>query len=149
LTDERFSEEHFNDVNYKEESINESFKRNKKDEDFFKESFENIKENEETVKKDFWKKLKKFTGKIPFTKEAVAMYYCSLDSKTPLWAKAIALGALAYFISPVDAIPDAFVALGLVDDAAIIAAALKAISDNVSDEHHKKAEDFFNGENNK
>lgn len=132
LSDERFSGEHFHDDMEKEESINESFKSNEK--------------NEEIVKKDFWKKIKKFTGKIPFTKEAVAMYYCSLDSKTPLWAKGIALGALAYFISPADAIPDAIVALGFVDDAAIITAALKAISDNVTDEHHKKAEDFFNSE---
>ncbi|MGM0877525.1 MAG: YkvA family protein [Bacillota bacterium] len=146
MSDERFSGEHFHNDQEKEESVNESFKSNEKNEEFLKESFENMKENEETVIKDFWKKIKKFTGKIPFTKEAVAMYYCSLDSKTPLWAKGIALGALAYFISPADAIPDAIVALGFVDDAAIITAALKAISDNVTDEHHKKAEDFFTSE---
>lgn len=74
------------------------------------------------------------------------MYYCALDSKTPLWAKGIAFGALAYFISPVDTIPDSIVGLGFLDDAAIITVAFKAISDNVTDEHHEKAVNFFNGE---
>ncbi|TCZ77065.1 DUF1232 domain-containing protein [Paenibacillus albiflavus] len=104
------------------------------------------KENEELVTKKFWAKTKKFAGKIPFTKDAIAMYYCAVDAKTPLWAKGIAFGALAYFISPLDAIPDAIIGLGFTDDAAVIAAGFKAISDQVRDEHRDKAEKFFNGD---
>lgn len=107
------------------------------------------KENEEMVTKNFWAKTKKFAGKIPFTKDAIAMYYCALDAKTPLWAKGIAFGALAYFISPIDAIPDALIGLGFTDDAAVIAAGIKAISAQVTDEHRDKAETFFNGDNEK
>ncbi|GGH12092.1 YkvA family protein [Paenibacillus segetis] len=107
------------------------------------------KENEEIVTKNFWAKTKKFAGKIPFTKDAIAMYYCALDAKTPLWAKGIAFGALAYFISPIDAIPDALIGLGFTDDAAVIAAGIKAISAQVTDEHRDKAETFFNGDNEK
>lgn len=77
------------------------------------ESFEYDKKNEELVKKSFWSKTRKAAGKIPFTREAIAMYYCAMDAKTPLWAKGIAFGALAYFISPIDAIPDALIGLGL------------------------------------
>ncbi len=99
--------------------------------------------NEQLVKKNFWRKTKKFAGKIPFTKDAVAMYYCALDAKTPLWAKGIAFGALAYFISPLDTIPDALLRLGLTDDAAIIAAAVRAIAGQVTDEHRQKSEEFF------
>lgn len=99
--------------------------------------------NEQLVKNNFWRKTKKFAGKIPFTKDAVAMYYCALDAKTPLWAKGIAFGALAYFISPLDTIPDALLGLGLTDDAAIIAAAVRAIAGQVTDEHRQKSEEFF------
>ncbi|OPA73304.1 hypothetical protein BVG16_29305 [Paenibacillus selenitireducens] len=105
------------------------------------------KENEELVTKNFWTKTKKFAGKIPFTKDAIAMYYCAVDAQTPLWAKGIAFGALAYFISPLDAIPDALIGLGFTDDAAVIVAGIKAISGQITDEHRGKAETFLNGDN--
>lgn len=107
------------------------------------EKFEYDRKNEELVKKSFWSKTKKFAGKIPFTREAIAMYYCAMDAKTPLWAKGIAFGALAYFISPIDAIPDALIGLGFTDDAAVIAAGIKAIAGQVKEEHKQKAEEFF------
>lgn len=110
------------------------------------ENFKYNKQNEELVKKSFWSKTKKFAGKIPFTKDAVAMYYCAVDAKTPLWAKGIAFGALAYFISPIDAIPDALIGLGFTDDAAIIAAGVRAIAGQVTDEHRQKSEAFFEQE---
>lgn len=74
------------------------------------------------------------------------MYYCAIDAKTPLWAKGIAFGALAYFIAPIDAIPDAFIGLGLTDDAAIIAAGVRAIAGQVTEEHREKSELFFDDE---
>ncbi|WNS45941.1 YkvA family protein [Paenibacillus sp. MMS20-IR301] len=107
------------------------------------ESFEYSRKNEQLVKKSFWSKTRKVAGKIPFTKDAVAMYYCAIDAKTPLWAKGIAFGALAYFISPVDAIPDALIGLGFTDDAAVIAAGIRAIAGQVKEEHREKAEEFF------
>lgn len=109
-------------------------------------NFKYSEKNEKLVKKSFWSKTKKFAGKIPFTKDAVAMYYCAIDAKTPMWAKGIAFGALAYFISPIDAIPDALIGLGLTDDAAIIAAGVRAIAGQVNDEHRQKSEAFFEEE---
>lgn len=110
------------------------------------DNFKYSKENEELVKNSFWTKMKKSAGKIPFTKDAIAMYYCAVDAKTPLWAKGIAFGALAYFVSPIDAIPDVIIGLGFTDDAALIAAGIRAISGQVTDEHRNKSEAFFNGE---
>ena len=37
---------------------------------------------------------------------ALKMYYAALDSDTSAGAKAAILGALGYFISPIDTIPD-------------------------------------------
>lgn len=45
---------------------------------------------------DFLKNAKRFIGIVPFTKNAVAMYFCMLDPKTPAYAKAIIASALTY-----------------------------------------------------
>ncbi|MFC4100892.1 YkvA family protein [Paenibacillus xanthanilyticus] len=98
---------------------------------------------EQYVRKGFFGKMKRFAGKVPFAKDAVAMYYTAIDSKTPLYAKGIAFSALAYFILPVDSVPDVLVGLGLTDDLAIVAAAVKALGSNVKAHHREKAEAFF------
>ncbi|MEZ2661363.1 YkvA family protein [Aneurinibacillus aneurinilyticus] len=77
-----------------------------------------VENEEEYVKKGFWAKVKETTAKVPFVLDAVSMYYCSIDQKTPLVAKGIALAALSYFILPIDAIPDVIPIAGFTDDAA-------------------------------
>src|SRR5258705_226554 len=57
---------------------------------------------EQRVSKDFWPKLKKSLASVPFAEEVVAAYYCAFDPATPLKVKGILLGALAYFIMPLD-----------------------------------------------
>ncbi len=44
---------------------------------------------------------------------------------------AIIIGALLYVISPIDLVPDVIPVLGLIDDVAILAAATKAIADEI------------------
>jgi uncharacterized membrane protein YkvA (DUF1232 family) len=92
---------------------------------------------------DFWTHLRRFTGKIPFAKDMVAMYLCSQDSKTPMWVKGTIVGALAYFVLPVDAIPDVIVGLGLTDDAGVVGTALTAVASHIKQEHHEQAEEMF------
>ena len=60
------------------------------------------------------------------------MYFCVLDPATPVWVKAIAAAALAYFILPLDAVPDLLPIVGLSDDASVLAAAFAAISTHVT-----------------
>ena len=51
-----------------------------------------------------------------------------LNDKDAAWApKVIAIGALLYVVSPIDAIPDIIPILGLTDDAAIIGTAVSAL----------------------
>lgn len=102
--------------------------------------------NEKYVKKGFWQKAKANVAKVPFVLDTVGMYYCLIDQKTPLWAKGVVAGALAYFISPVDAIPDVLVGIGYTDDAAIITGALTALGSNVTDEHKTQASQSMKGE---
>ena len=100
-------------------------------------------DDERMVEQGIWSKLRETLGKIPFTEEAVAAYYCAVDRATPLWVKAILMGALAYFIMPADVIPDFIAGLGYTDDAAVLVAALKAIRNHLRPEHRDKARKFL------
>lgn len=88
---------------------------------------------------DFWAKVKKFGSKVPFATDAVAMYYALLDPKTPTRHKAIVAGALIYWISPIDIVPDFIVGAGQLDDWMAIMRALAKVRKSVTDEHLRKA----------
>lgn len=100
----------------------------------------------ETFKKrTFWKKTKRLAGKLPFLPDVVAMYHSMMDPKTPAWAKVQIAGALLYFVSPLDLIPDPTPGVGYLDDAGVIITTLKIVHMHITDEHHAKARAFFDG----
>ncbi len=103
-------------------------------------------DDERIVEQGIWRKLRETVGRIPFTEDAVAAYYCAVDRATPLTVKAILMGALAYFVIPADVIPDFIAGLGYTDDAAVLIAALKAIRDHLRPEHRDKARKFLEKE---
>jgi len=73
------------------------------------------------------------------TEELLTAYYCAFDRKTPTSVKATLVGALAYFVLPIDAIPDFLPVLGFTDDAAFLAAAIKLVTDHIRSEHRDAA----------
>jgi uncharacterized membrane protein YkvA (DUF1232 family) len=86
-----------------------------------------------------WGKLRRVAGHIPFAEDALATYYCSLDRATPLRVRASIFGALVYFVTPIDALPDVLPALGFTDDAAVLAATLQLIAAYILPEHREAA----------
>jgi uncharacterized membrane protein YkvA (DUF1232 family) len=92
---------------------------------------------------DFFKKIRKIMGKVPFIKEAVMLYYVLKDTETPLWIKAKIAFVLGYFIFPFDAIPD-FLPIGYTDDATLILTTFATLSMHIKNKHIKQANDFFN-----
>lgn len=62
----------------------------------------------------------------------------SKDEDTPIWAKTTIMGALGYFISPLDAIPDITPFVGYSDDLGILVA---AVATHIKDEHVEKAKE--------
>lgn len=84
----------------------------------------------------FWDKLKHFAlaAGSNVVEKALWLYYAAQRPETPAWAKAVIFGALAYFISPLDAIPDAIPVLGYTDDMATLAAAVATVSMYITDE---------------
>jgi uncharacterized membrane protein YkvA (DUF1232 family) len=95
------------------------------------------------VEKGFLPKLKKVLRRVPFARSALALFYALKDANVPVAAKIIMAAALAYFISPVDAIPDFLVPLGFVDDAAVIAGAITAVSASLKPSHYGQAEEWL------
>ena len=88
-----------------------------------------------------WKKLKKVAQKAG--RKAVyyvlVLYYVARDPAVPSGLKFKILGALGYFILPLDFIPDAILGLGFTDDLAALAWALFKIKKFITPEIERKA----------
>ncbi|MFO1080979.1 MAG: YkvA family protein [Reyranellaceae bacterium] len=95
--------------------------------------------NEALVRGGFWGKARATLGKVPFSEEAVAAFYCATDRATPLAIRTTLFAALAYFVMPFDAIPDVFLGLGFTDDAAVLVAAFTAARTYIGDGHRSRA----------
>lgn len=91
----------------------------------------------------FWDKVKGFAKSAgeAVLESALKLYYSASDSDTPAWAKAVIYGALGYFISPIDAIPDITPIVGYADDLGVLAAALATTAAHIKDEHTQKSKD--------
>jgi uncharacterized membrane protein YkvA (DUF1232 family) len=89
----------------------------------------------------FWEKLKKFAvsaGK-EVVEKALTLYYTAQNPNVPGWAKTVVVGALTYFISPVDAVPDILAGVGFTDDLGVLLAATAAVSIYINDETKQQA----------
>jgi len=99
--------------------------------------------NKQKVISGFVTKIKANLAKITFLRDAVAMYKAAVDPDVQNVNKAICFAALAYFIMPIDAIPDVIPILGFTDDAAMIAGAIKSMGNVITDKHRREAEEFL------
>lgn len=84
-----------------------------------------IEEAEEYLESKLWVKLEKFGKKLSFARDVVALYQYLIDRDVSWHRKSIVVGALIYFVSPIDAIPDLAPLVGYLDDLGVITAVLK------------------------
>ena len=98
-----------------------------------------IARNETYVRERFWIKLRRLVGKIPFSEDLVACYYCAMDRETPVRVRAVLLAALAYFVLPTDIIPDFIAGFGFTDDAAVLATAISIVGRHIKEHHRSRA----------
>ena len=89
----------------------------------------------------FWDKVK--NSRSPQAKvieKALWLYYAAQRPSltTPKWAKTAIYGALAYFISPIDAIPDVTPLVGFTDDLGALAAAIAMTSAYINEDVKRK-----------
>jgi uncharacterized membrane protein YkvA (DUF1232 family) len=95
--------------------------------------------NEERVRRGFWPKVQRVAARLPFAEDLLSAYYCAFDGHTPLQVRAALLGALAYFVLPIDTMPDLLPLLGFTDDALVLVSALRMVSGHITDDHREAA----------
>ena len=84
----------------------------------------------------FWEKVKTFAqaAGVEVIDRAFQLYYAAHAPGTPPWAKATVIGALGYFISPIDAIPDLVPVVGYSDDLGVLALATATVAAYITPE---------------
>ncbi|MFK7831358.1 MAG: YkvA family protein [Congregibacter sp.] len=97
----------------------------------------------------FWRKLTGYarSAGIEVIEKALLLYYALQEDATPAWAKTTIIGALGYFITLIDAIPDITPAVGYADDLGVLVLAIAAtsmyINENVKDKTREKLVEWF------
>lgn len=97
----------------------------------------------------FWRKLTRFARAAgrEVVEKALWLYYAMQRPETPAWAKRVIIGALAYFILPLDLIPDFVPLAGYTDDLSALMLAIGTvavyISPAVKEQARLKATEWF------
>lgn len=71
---------------------------------------------------------------------AILLYVIMTDREVPMWARALIIGALGYFVWPLDAVPDAIPVLGYMDDAAVMGLVLSQVGRFVTQAMRERVE---------
>lgn len=106
----------------------------------------------EYSEESFWQKIKSVAKKAGSKTiyMALLLYYATRRPETPKWAKVTIYGALGYFISFIDAIPDITPLVGYSDDLGVLALALTTcavyINDAVKASARAKLREWFGDE---
>ncbi len=100
----------------------------------------------------FMKKVLKFAAKAgaKVIYPSFQLFYTMSAETTPYWARLMAIGALGYFISPLDVIPDVIPVIGYSDDLAVLLSAIMTLTPYITEEIKEKAKKstrFWLGEN--
>ena len=97
----------------------------------------------------FWNKVQRY-AKVAgrrVVETALQLYYAAESPATPTKAKSVIYGALAYFISPIDFLPDLIPGLGYTDDMTVLIAAIGVvvshITPSISQQAATKAREWF------
>ncbi|QFS97647.1 hypothetical protein FIV06_09450 [Labrenzia sp. THAF191b] len=98
-------------------------------------------EQKRTIRQKLMTTVRKAARQVPFMEDVVAGYFCALDPATPSKVRATVLASLAYFVLPLDVIPDFLIGIGFGDDATVLLAALAMIRSHMRPDHYQAAKD--------
>lgn len=106
-----------------------------------KEELKKMKYTEAFSEAELFKKIVKFSkvAGIKVIYLALLLYYTLKRATTPKWAKSVIIGALGYFIFPMDFIPDFVPIVGFSDDITALLSAVVAVALFVDDITKQKA----------
>ena len=89
----------------------------------------------------YFRKLARYALRLgrPVVEQLYALYYMLRSDATPMRSKMVIVGALLYFVSPIDLIPDILGPLGFSDDLAVVAMVFKQVKAHLTDDIRSKA----------
>lgn len=89
----------------------------------------------------FWGSLRAYARVAgrDVVERALQLYYTGETRRLPAWARAAIYGALGYFITPFEAIPDITPIVGYMDDLGVLVATLAAVMSYVTPEAMERA----------
>ncbi|NRG17104.1 DUF1232 domain-containing protein [Rhizobiales bacterium] len=103
-------------------------------------------EQKSKVRDRLFRTARKAARQVPFMEDVIASYYCTLDPATPTKVRTTLLGTLAYFVLPLDVVPDFLLGLGFGDDATVLMAAIAMVRAHIRDEHYDAAKEALKDE---
>ena len=107
----------------------------------FEEVFEVEKYGTYYSENKFWKKVQRVSKKVGATvmHPVLQLYYLLHDPHVSLQHKAYIIGALGYFILPIDLIPESILSvIGFTDDIAVMGFVLKLLKESITPEINTK-----------
>lgn len=111
------------EIDFDNDSEDKTFEKDFETDEVKSEKY--VKKNVEYIEENLWEKLERVGKKISFAKDIRALYNYFRDADVSWYRKAIIVGALIYFITPIDAVPDLAPLFGYLDDLGVITAVLK------------------------
>ena len=88
-------------------------------------NYKKYNEEKDYIEENLWTKVERLGRKLSFANDIKALYNYFTDSSIPWYRKSIVIGALIYFITPIDTIPDIAPLIGYLDDLGVITAVIK------------------------
>ena len=101
--------------------------------------------NQPPPARSFFRTLRANAGRLggPAVHQLLKLWFAGTGPAAPRRVKAVFYGALAYFVMPLDAIPDIIPVIGWGDDMGVTAAALAYASTHITDEVRARAARVF------
>ena len=96
------------------------------------DSHDKYEEGKEYIEENLWAKVEKVGKKLSFTKDIKALFNYFTNDRIPWYRKSIVVGALVYFIMPIDSIPDLAPLIGYLDDLGVITAVIKYLGSELN-----------------
>ncbi len=102
--------------------------------------------NEARVRKGFWPKFKRVAAQVPGISEILALYFYLNSDLAPAQHKLSIIATLAYFLIPLDIIPDILGPLGYTDDVFVAMGLIKFIGADIMKPYRAYARKWLKGE---
>jgi len=115
-------------LNFNDDDINQNLLKN-----YIPQNENDLTRKEKYVSDNLFKKLRYISKNLRIIKDIKALYNYMKSEASIGVIKFIVIAALIYFITPIDAIPDAIPIVGFLDDIGIISALVKYLGQELKD----------------